>query len=91
MIRALWVLLKVPHVIVLVLVWQNHAFRANHEISLGFKHVEVTTSVFQTAWFHTKTIAGEENRSPQKEVTDAGLMCPRPMCPRPKVLGCGAP
>ena len=22
---------------------------------------------------------------------DAGLMCPRPMCPRPKILGCCAP
>jgi hypothetical protein len=24
-------------------------------------------------------------------VSDAGLMCPRPMCPRPKVLGCCTP
>jgi hypothetical protein len=24
-------------------------------------------------------------------VLDAGLMCPRPMCPRPKILGCCAP
>jgi hypothetical protein len=23
--------------------------------------------------------------------SDAGLMCPRPMCPRPKILGCCAP
>jgi hypothetical protein len=24
-------------------------------------------------------------------IVDAGLMCPRPMCPRPKILGCCAP
>jgi hypothetical protein len=24
-------------------------------------------------------------------ISDAGLMCPRPMCPRPKVLGCCVP
>jgi len=32
------------------------------------------------------TISGGDMRG-----TDAGLMCPRPMCPRPKVLGCCTP
>ncbi len=28
---------------------------------------------------------------PDSRPDDAGLMCPRPMCPRPKILGCCAP
>ncbi len=29
--------------------------------------------------------------SPRIPLVDAGLMCPRPMCSRPKILGCCAP
>jgi hypothetical protein len=39
-----------------------------------------------TIWGINPTVVSKN----QKYYT-AGLMCPRPMCPRPKILGCCAP